>query len=191
MTKKITLEQITEAAKNLGVSIPALRAVMQVECKQDGFLATGEPVILFERHVFYRLCDQTVKQQASASRPDICNSSAGGYGLISAQHGRLQVACSYDRKAALQSASWGLGQVMGYHWQSLKYDSLQAFINAMYRSEAEQLDAMCRFIRINQLVDELQRQDWAGFARRYNGPAYAQNRYDQKLARAYSLMGGK
>lgn len=191
MAKKITLEQIAAAANNLGVSIPALRAVMQVECKQDGFLATGEPVILFERHVFYRLCDSAIKQRVSVFRPDICNPSSGGYGLLSAQHGRLKDACSYDRKAALQSASWGLGQVMGYHWESLGYESLQAFINAMYRGEAEQLDAMCRFIRVNYLIDELQRKDWAGFARRYNGPAYAQNRYDQKLARAYSLMGGK
>jgi hypothetical protein len=191
MSKKITLEQIAAAAKSLGVSIPALRAVMQVECKQDGFLSTGEPVILFERHVFYRLCDSKARDAAYKQRSDICNPSAGGYGLISAQHGRLQAACSYDRSAALQSASWGLGQVMGYHWESLGYDSLQAFINAMYRSEAEQLDAMCRFIRVNHLIDELQRKDWAGFARRYNGPAYAQNRYDAKLAHAYKLMGGK
>jgi hypothetical protein len=36
------------------------------------------------------------------------------------------------------------------------------------------------------LVDELRRNDWAGFARGYNGPGYADNRYDTKLASAYS-----
>ncbi|MCR5643911.1 MAG: N-acetylmuramidase family protein, partial [Prevotella sp.] len=32
----------------------------------------------------------------------------------------------------------------------------------------------------------LQKKDWKAFARLYNGPAYAQNRYDEKLSTAYS-----
>ena len=31
----------------------------------------------------------------------------------------------------------------------------------------------------------LQKKDWKAFARHYNGPAYAQNRYDEKLDKAY------
>ena len=31
----------------------------------------------------------------------------------------------------------------------------------------------------------LQKKDWKAFARLYNGPAYAQNRYDEKLSTAF------
>ncbi|NBT89135.1 MAG: DUF3380 domain-containing protein, partial [Flavobacteriaceae bacterium] len=32
----------------------------------------------------------------------------------------------------------------------------------------------------------LKAKDWAGFAKGYNGPAYAKNAYDTKLAGAYA-----
>ena len=80
----------------------------------------------------------------------------------------------------------GIGQVMGYHWKALGYPSLQQFINDMYHSEAKQLEAMIRYIKVNNLVDELQRHDWAGFARGYNGAGYKRNNYDEKLRQAYN-----
>jgi hypothetical protein len=44
---------------------------------------------------------------------------------------------------------------------------------------------MARFIKAAGLQDELQNKNWAGFAKGYNGPGYAQNNYDGKLASAY------
>jgi hypothetical protein len=44
---------------------------------------------------------------------------------------------------------------------------------------------MANFIKSAGLIDEIQNKDWAGFAKKYNGPAYAQNQYDVKLASAY------
>ena len=188
MGKKITLQQIVEAAQSINVPVAALRAVMQVECKSSGFNADGTPVILFERHVFrQRLIANgktAIEAKALKERPDLCNTTAGGYGLLSAQQKRLDDASKYDRTSALESCSWGLGQVMGYHWKDLGYESLQAFINAMYKDEASQLDAMCRFIRANRLDAYLRKSDWAGFALRYNGAGYKANQYDTKLAAA-------
>ncbi|MCH7307837.1 N-acetylmuramidase family protein [Acinetobacter sp. NIPH 1852] len=195
MNKKLTLEQITNAAKSINVPVAALRAVIQVECKGNGFNTDNTPVILFERHVFrQRLIANgklDIAHKAMRERPDICNSTSGGYGLYSAQHGRLTVAAQYDRTSALESASWGIGQVMGYHWKSLGYVTLQAFINAMYRDEASQLDAMCRFIKVNGHDKHLRNQDWKNFALRYNGPAYAKNSYDIKLGNAYKEILSK
>lgn len=195
MSKKITTTQIYEQAAKLGIEYAALRAVMEVECKGSGFNSDGTPVILFERHVFrQRLIangQATIADTVMRKRPDLCNKTAGGYGVYSAQHGRLNAAAQYHRDSALESASWGLGQVMGYHWQSLNYPSLQSFINAMYRDEASQLDAMCLFIQVNKLVNALKNKDWKAFARGYNGPAYAKNSYDIKLANAYKKWGGQ
>ena len=36
------------------------------------------------------------------------------------------------------------------------------------------------------MLAALQKKDWKAFARLYNGPAYAQNGYDEKLSTAYS-----
>lgn len=209
--KKLTLAEIQEQAKKLGVPVASMRAVHEVEAKGNGFLASGEPVILFERHIFYRKLREmnyvSLAKNFSLMRSDLCQENAGGYGKTHEQHGRLQDAQNLVFKAlptldpskpndkkiiddvracALMACSWGIGQVMGMHWHDLGYPTLQDFINDMYESEAKQLDAMCRFIKVNGLVDEMQRHDWATFARIYNGVAYRKNQYDTKLAKAYA-----
>lgn len=189
MSKKLTDAQIAAQAKALGIETACLRAVIEVECKGSGFNADETPVILFERHVMRQRLIANNRDLDLAiilkERPDLCSKSTGAYGLYSAQHGRLNAAAQYHRDSALESASWGIGQVMGYHWKALGYPSLQAFINAMYKDEASQLDAMCRYIKVNNLVNALKNKDWKAFAKGYNGQSYAKNSYDIKLANAY------
>ncbi len=189
MSKKLTDAQIGAQAKALGVEAAALKVVHEIECRGSGFNADNTPVILFERHVMrQRLIANGQSKTVDvmmAKCPDLCSKSAGGYGLYSVQHRRLSAAAEYHRESALESASWGLGQVMGYHWKSLGYKSLQAFVNAMYKDEASQLDAMCRYIKVNGLINALKNKDWKAFAQGYNGPAFAKNSYDVKLANAY------
>lgn len=189
MSKKLTVVQIENQAKLLGIEAACLRAVIEVECKGSGFNSDNTPVILFERHVMRQRLIANNRDLDLAimlkERPDLCSKSTGVYGLYSAQHGRLNAAVQYHRESALESASWGIGQVMGYHWKALGYPSLQAFINAMYKDEAAQLDAMCRYIKINNLVNVLKNKDWKAFAKGYNGQSYSKNSYDIKLADAY------
>lgn len=192
--KKLTDEQIKQQAKSLGIDVAALKAVIEVECKGSGFNDDGTPVILYERHVFYQRLRAinwiTKSKEWRKQYPDLCNPTPGGYGKYSEQHGKLERAAKLNRDVALESCSWGLGQVMGYHWKSLGYKDLQTFINAMYKDESSQLEAMCRYIQVNKLIDALKRKDWKAFARGYNGPAYAKNQYDVKLANAYKKWGG-
>lgn len=190
MSKFLTEQQIKDAAKSANIEYAALKAVIDVEARSSGFFSTGEPAILFERHVFWRQLGAirwfTMRLRIMAAHPRVCNPRSGSYGRYSEQHDKLRIAASYNRDAALQSASWGIGQVMGYHWRALGYPSLQQFINDMYHSEARQLEAMIRYIKTNNLTDELQRHDWAGFARGYNGAGYRRNNYDEKLRQAYN-----
>ena len=189
MSKKLTIEQIQQQAEKLGIETAALQAIHEVECRGSGFNLDNMPVILFVRHVMrQRLIANkffSIAEKMEIRRSDLCNKSSGAYGLYSAQHGRLIAAVQYHRESALGSCSWGIGQVMGYHWKSLGYASLQAFINAMYKDEASQLEAMCRYIKVNNLVNALKNNDWKAFALGYNGKAYAKNNYDIKLANAY------
>lgn len=191
MTKKITEAQIKVLAKEYGIEYAALRAVIEVEAAGSGFI-NGVPKILFEPHIFYRLLTQksfiTIRNNIMRDLPALCYPKWGTYryGKTGEQHKKLDQAAGYDRNTALESCSWGLGQVMGYHWKSLGYPTLQDFVNAMYKDEASQVDAMLRFISKNGLMIHLRNKNWARFARGYNGAGYAKNKYDVKLAQAYA-----
>jgi hypothetical protein len=181
----LTDKDYNRAAKALGCPVAAILAVVKVESRGKGFLASGEPVILFERHVFNRrLRDKGIIVR---DRPEIVNTSPGGYIGGAGEHGRLAEAVKIDRDAALESCSWGLFQIMGYHWKALGYKTLQAFINDAYKSEAKHLDMFVKFILANPRIHaSLKALDWESFARGYNGPAYKRNRYDTRLMEEYA-----
>ena len=56
----------------------------------------------------------------------------------------------------------------------------------MCTGEDKQLEAFARFIKFAELRPNLERKDWTGFAKRYNGPRYAQNHYE--VEKRYALM---
>jgi hypothetical protein len=155
--------------------------VLQVETRGCGYFADRRPIILFERHIFSR----RTKGRFDAQAPDVSNPKAGGYAGGVAEYERLERALALDASAALMSASWGLGQVMGFHATDLGYGSVEQFVDRMMASEDEQLGALAAFIEKNGLGKALQNHDWATFAKGYNGPAYEKNQYDKKLASAY------
>lgn len=190
MSKKLTTEQIKSIAEANNIPYAALRAVIEVEAKGSGFNDDGTPVILFERHIFRRRLIANGKSELAVrltkEQPDICYTSMGAYGKYSQQHNRMAKAAKYDRTSALESASWGLFQVLGLHWKSLGYPTLQSFINSMYKDEMGQLEAGIRFIKVNKLDRHLRNEDWAAFAKGYNGAAYKVNKYDEKLREAYN-----
>ena len=170
------------ACDALGVAAAELWAVLSVETSGCGYLATRKPKILFERHYFSRLTNHRYDQQA----PDVSNPQAGGYGAGGEhQYERLDKAYALDATAALQSASWGIGQVMGTSYAVGGFASVDAMVAAMVASEDAQLATMAGFIRTNNLATALRLHDWPSFARGYNGPNYAQNNYDGQLQANY------
>ncbi|AZA64465.1 DUF3380 domain-containing protein [Chryseobacterium carnipullorum] len=52
--KTLTEQDYINAAKELGCEVAAIKAVAEVESRGSGFLSSGEPKILFERHRFYK-----------------------------------------------------------------------------------------------------------------------------------------
>lgn len=185
-------------AERLGVELAAVYAVNEVESAGQGFLANGKPTILFERHIMFRQLrtpraeadDATALQahaeQLAALHPNLVNPRPGGYAGGTAEHQRLANARLLDDTCALESASWGAFQIMGFHWQRLGYANVQAFVAEMEAGENQQFEAFARFIETDPaLLKALQGKRWATFAKLYNGPAYARNLYDVKLERAY------
>jgi len=181
--KPLSEAALSKAAGDVGVGLPALWAVMTVETKGCGFLPNRRPQILFERHIFH----QRTNGRFSATAPDVSNPSAGGYGSTGAhQYDRLDSAIKLDRKAALESTSWGLGQVMGFNAADVGYANAEDMVEAMCASEDAQFQAMIAFIIRNNLTNYLQSADWAKFANYYNGRDFQKNKYDEKLAKAHA-----
>lgn len=186
-------ESISAAAAALGCEVSAIRAVAEVEAGPHGaFLdAPGEPpVILFERHLFDRLTEGRYRGAMVAELPPACalisSPEPGGYGPVSQQHRRLAAAVLLDEAAALSSASWGLFQILGLHHRRCGFSDLRAWVAAMERSVDDHLRAFIAFVYSDARLNlALRRLDWTGFARIYNGPGYAANRYDLRLAEAY------
>lgn len=174
----LSTDGVAAAADLLSVPVPVLWAVVSVETAGCGFLNDRRPVVLFERHEFRR----RTAARFDGSHPQI-SGPPGGYGQGGAhQHGRLALAIGLDRRAALESASWGLGQVMGYNAVAAGFADAETMVGRFCKSEDAQLIGMARFIKSSGLDRHLAAQNWAEFARRYNGPGYAANRYDAKLA---------
>lgn len=187
-TKRITEQDMQQAATALDVDLASIKAVTTVESRGSGFLSDGRPAILFERHIMRRRLAEIGRDVDLLQRylPEIINVVPGGYKGGSAEHDRLYLAQQIDFDSAVESASWGLFQIMGFHWQVLGYESAKAFARAMNQSEGQQLDAFVRFIKADAgLHRALRSKNWADFAARYNGPAYSKNQYDVKLAEAY------
>jgi hypothetical protein len=179
---------IEEAANALDVDTAAILAVNEVESRGQGFLEDGRPVILVERHWMVRRLryNKAWRQEWSEKYPNVVNVRSGGYTGGPGEWERLGLAWSIHPTSALESASWGLFQIMGFHWELLGYESIQAFVDEMRKSEGDHLKAFVRFIKADPaLLDALQGHLWGSFANIYNGPAYAKNSYDVRLQAAY------
>ncbi len=177
------------ALDQLQVQAADLWAILSVETRACGFLPDRCPAILFERHVFHKLTQGKFDRQA----PDISAATPGGYGPTGAhQYDRLAVAIGLDSSAALESASCGIGQVMGFNSVSAGFGSIEAMVEAMRQSESSQLLSMANFIAANHWDGPLRSHDWTTFARQYNGPNYATNNYDRRLSASYQkyVFGG-
>lgn len=190
--KLLRQSDLEVAATKLDCELAALMAVNQVESRGRGFHSTGKPIVLFERHIMRRrMLHNGIEADAVGiaenNWPDLVNRKPGGYKGGQTENYRLKLACEIHEQSALESASWGQFQIMGFHWQPLGFTSIKAFVEYMSESEALQLEVFVRFITADpELRKALQEKDWASFARRYNGKAYMKNRYDEKLAEAYA-----
>ena len=179
----ISPDGFAEIIDRLGVKAAELWAVIDVETFGYGFIPDRRPLILFERHKF----SQFTKRKFDKKHPDISNKKAGGYGKSGAhQYSRLERAVELDRNAALRSASWGIGQVMGMNFKMVGFGDVEEMVSAMMEEEDKQLNAMANFIIVNKLDKAMRQHDWATFARIYNGKNYAKNKYDTRLAAAYN-----
>lgn len=174
---------LTTALSTLGCERESLWALVTVETSGFGFLPDRRPKILYERHIFHRLT-----KGAHDDVPDLSASTAGGYFGGAAEYDRLARAMKLDANAALDSVSWGLGQIMGFNAVNLGYGGARDMIAQFLQGEDAQLDGIVRFLTgAPPLRDAFLAKSWKTVAFYYNGSDYAKKEYDAKLAYAYDL----
>lgn len=177
-----------DLSNEFGLEIALLKAVIEVESAGSGFLlkelSPARPKILFEAHWFYKLTPKPV----SKSHPNLSSrewDKSLYMGGSAEWDKRLLKAMEFDEIQALKSASFGLGQVMGFNYPAAGCTSIQQFIQENFAGEYWQARHMLNFIVSKDLLDALKNKAWDDFAFGYNGSGYRKNQYHIKLANSY------
>lgn len=188
-------EDFQKAAEILNVEVAAIKAVQEVETGgKGGFLKKEFPAILFEGHIFWNeLKKRSIQPEKFVpGNEDILYPKwtkiyyKGGI----AEYERLQRAIAIHEEAAYCSASWGMFQIMGFNYSLCECENVSRFVSEMKQTEGTQLMLFVTFLRKNGWDKFLRRHEWAEFARHYNGPAYKDNKYDEKIENAYNKYLG-
>lgn len=190
-------------ATNPANSIPVEAALAVADVESDGkpYSVVGgvkRPTILFEPHLLYRRLTGEARDEAVSLKLASKAWNKKLYGKTQAARW-AQIAAAQellgryglDKAIAIECTSFGVGQVLGSHWQSLAFSSVTEFFDLVNHDVAGQVEVMLRYVVVNDLDDELRDGRWAAFARGYNGPGYAKNGYHTKMAAAALEYGGE
>ena len=192
----------------------AFIAVIAVEAGGDGIDARyNRPIIRFEVHKFYELhgyvnrpaFDQRFKFNPSKKWMDhyyttpMAPNTWIQLHIGTRDHSQthewyaMNVAMQLDAAAApkaIESCSWGAGQIMGFHWKRLGYASPMALMEDA-STMAGQIRMMANFVVTDpKLYTALKNKDWTTFARIYNGSGQVEI-YAEWLTAAYAIATAK
>lgn len=195
MFDEAVIKQVVSQARDKGIDPAGLLAVVEVESAGRPLEADGRtPRLLFERHVFYRELRKLSRERLDraitlglANKKWSPRTQYKDQGSSAKRLSLLERAKAVDEDTAYRSCSWGVGQTMGFLALELGFSSATEMVESMLRGGIPaQVDCMVREIMRKHLDQKINSRDWAGFARVYNGPGYRRNRYDTKMAVAFS-----
>jgi peptidoglycan/xylan/chitin deacetylase (PgdA/CDA1 family) len=206
-----------EKAGELGISPSTAAAVVFVETRGSGFGPDGKMVIRFEACDFYDAWGKDHSKEFSDSF--YCDTSAMGYNdkfrnssseQFMEYHGDhykewkvFEFARKLDEKAALNSISMGLGQIMGFNHDKIGYETVEQMFTNMSSSLGAQLDGFFMALEHNKdasggvlsalgfnnnvsCLDSLKTSDFVGFASCYNASGQDQI-YGDKIKKSVPL----
>jgi hypothetical protein len=182
--KKLDDIDLPKRGAEIGVGEDELHAFIDTETTGTGYDRKGRPVILFEPHVFYR--NLSGAERDAAVEAGLAYKRWGTKPYPKDSYPRLLRAIKINETAALLSCSWGLFQILGENYKECGYPDVQTMVRAFMDDEENCLEAAIQFLVATGIDDDLRAHRWAVVARVYNGPGYAKNQYDTKLAANYA-----
>jgi hypothetical protein len=97
----------------------------------------------------------------------------------------LKLAASLGGDAAYRSASYGIGQIMGFNFKEAGYVSAEQMLGAFCGNQEEQKVAMVRFILADsRKANAVRNKDFATFGLLYNGDHTG--KYASRMETAYN-----
>ncbi len=179
----LTEEDFQIVAKELGVEVAVIKAVVEIEAGKamKGFWAPGVPVVNFDASMCARF---RKKGKATPDKSAKVPSGLSGYAkkewtqLVNARH--------RDSRSANLGTFWGMFQIGGFNYKQCGCESIDEFVRLMSFSELEQLELFAAFVKNTGMLKYLKAKDWAGFSLKYNGPSYKRRGYHTRMAAAYA-----
>lgn len=181
---RLTDEDFARVAEELSVESAAIKAVVSIEAgaAMKGFWAPGVPIVNFDRSMYNRYASRA----ASKAGDKNAKVPAGLSGYALKEWTELTNARKVNAQGANLGTFWGMFQIGGFCYKTCDCETIDEFVQKMSTSEFEQLELFAAFIKNSGYVKDLRVKNWAGFARKYNGPSYARRGYHTKMASAYS-----
>lgn len=181
--KSLTNAQIYDIATKNGYEYKALKSIIQVESGQHGFSdTTGRIIIQFEPSWFKRECKDWQKDTVHVTW------ESNKVGDQTQEWQAFNNAFAENANAAMESASIGMMQLMGFHYAEIGFKTVGAMWDDAKIGEANQILQAVKWIKtVPQLDNALKAKDWATVAYYYNGEDYKQFHYDTRLISAYRL----
>lgn len=176
-----------------GLDRKVVKAIMNVEASGSPFSAPGKPIVRFEPHVFLRysaawkLSDG--KRLPDRKWPTSAETQADGITILlpgmsapTRPEGKKRrggqpaewdaisrAASALNRTVAVMSASWGVGQVMGFNYKLLGYaNPLDMEASFSVSAEAQKVGIL-NFLTNKGLSEAVKNRDWMKIGRVYNG----------------------
>jgi len=172
-------------AANLGVELPALLAVYDLENVGSGFDTEGRPIIVFTPHIFLEYAKKSYDPTASSvsGRP---RSSGLDHGSTDpakppSRWDQLEAAFLVDPEAAYDATSFGAFQILGLHAKRMGFASAGEFARFVSQSELNQYAALFLFGSNSPVLAALKARDWERYARAILGTPH----YAKRLSEAY------
>jgi peptidoglycan hydrolase-like protein with peptidoglycan-binding domain len=184
---------IVAAATQAGIDPAALLSVVECETNGSPFEVDGRtPVLLYERHVAFREAAKVGKSvqnafiKAGLAIPKW--NKATQYkdeGTSALRLALITRARAIHEEVTNASASWGLGQTLGNQFEELGFATATDLVEYMTEGGlTAQIKVLIAEVKAKSLIKALNTKDFTTFARRYNGPGYAKNQYDTRMAAA-------
>lgn len=175
-------------AKELGVEVAAIKAVVKIEAgaKLQGFWAPGVPVINYAQSLFNKYNGKVKGRKIKDGKVP---TGLSGYALK--EWTSLTNARKINADAADMGTYWGMFQIGGFNYKLCGCKSVEEMVKKVCESELSQLEMFAVFIRNTGMLESLKKKDWTTFARKYNGSSYAKRGYHTRMAKEYANFKSK
>jgi len=178
-----------QVADELDVEVELLKAFVKVESGSCNSL-NGKPICRWETHIFKRYTGINIYVHGLRGR---INAECQGNEYEAFNRGCLVRDGKYEKQAYM-SASWGMGQIMGFHYKRLGFNTPKEMVEWIGESDDNGIRSIGRFIKTHaKLLKACQTKDFYKIAYYYNGAYFEKyapegKQYDDKIKAEYERL---